>query len=65
MKIIVTSNTGIQLKEDEEETPFDKKKFDSTQKTLSHTYKKEQAQQMKLKNEILEEAIIDFWESIE
>ena len=65
MKIIVTSNTGIQLKEDEEEVPFDNKSFGTLQSILSPAYEKQQTQQIKFRNEMLEQAIIDFWESIE
>ena len=64
MKIIVSGYT-IKLKKDEEEVPFDNEKFDTDQKSLSPVYQKQQAQQKKLRNEMLEQAIIDFWESIE
>ncbi len=65
MKIIVnTTNDEIQIKEDEEEVPFDNEKFNANQKSLSPAYEKQQTQQMKFRNEMLEQAIIDFWESI-
>lgn len=65
MKIIVnTSNDEIQIKEDEEEIPFDNEKFNTDQKSLSPAYEKQQVRQMKLRNEMLEQAIIDFWKSI-
>jgi len=67
MKIIVKTNTidEVEIKKDEEEIPFDKEYFDAFQRVLSPAYKKQQAQQMKLRNEMLEQSIIDFWESIE
>jgi len=64
MKIIVSSSV-IREEEDEEEIPFNKEYFDAVQNALSPIYEKQQTQQMKLRNEILEQAIIDFWESIE
>ena len=63
MKIIVSSKI-IREEKDEEEKPFDKELFDAEQRVLSSAYKKRQSHQTKLRNEILEEAIIDFWESI-
>lgn len=67
MKIIVRTNVikEVELKEDEEEIPFDNEKFNADQKSLSPVYEKQQTQQMKFRNEMLEQAIIDFWESIE
>jgi len=66
MRIIARTNTfnDISIEEDEEEIPFDNKKFDISQKSLSLVYEKQQTQQKKWKDEILEQAIIDFWESI-
>ncbi len=67
MKIIARTNTfnDISIEKDEEEIPFDNEKFNADQKSLSPAYEKQQTRQMKLRNEMLEQAIIDFWESIE
>jgi len=64
MKIVVCGYT-IKVGKDVEEIPFDETKFRLEQNLLSYCHEQQEAKQTKLRNEMLEQAIIDFWESLE